>query len=55
MVSQIGPANRGEAYNWGDLRLHQTGDQGVLPNPLMPEAFFATAYDLTDHDSPTGE
>jgi hypothetical protein len=46
---------RGEDYKWGDLRLHQTIDQGYLPNPLIPDAFFATAYDLTDNDSPTGE
>jgi hypothetical protein len=37
------------------LRLHQTIDQGILPNPLIPDAFFAAAYDLTDNDSPTGE
>jgi hypothetical protein len=37
------------------LRLHQTIDQGVLPNPLIPDAFFATAYDLTDNSAPTGE
>lgn len=32
--------------------MHQTADQGVLPNPYMPEAFMAAAYDLTDHESP---
>lgn len=39
---------------WGDMRMHQTADQGVLPNPFIPEGFMAAAYDLTDHESPTG-
>ncbi|CAB3376685.1 Hypothetical predicted protein [Cloeon dipterum] len=52
---QNGPAERGENYQWGYLRWHQTVDQGVLPNSYLPEAFLGTTYDLTDHDSPTGD
>jgi hypothetical protein len=50
---QLGTTNSSD-YKWGDLRMHQSADQGVLPNPYMPEAFMAAAYDLPDHDSPSG-
>jgi hypothetical protein len=34
--------------------MHQTADQGVVPNAFIPEGFMAAAYDLTDHESPLG-
>lgn len=52
---QIGPTEKGDDYDYGFLRLHQTVNEGVLPNPFIPEAFFATAYDLTDRDAPLGQ
>jgi hypothetical protein len=52
---QLGTTERGDNYDWGKLRFHQTVDQGILPNALMPDGFFATAYDLTDRNSPSGE
>ncbi|XP_059471569.1 sialate O-acetylesterase-like [Neocloeon triangulifer] len=54
-VVQIGPYEAGDNYDWGKLRFHQTADQGVLPNPLLADAFFAAAYDLTDRNAPTGD
>ncbi|XP_065346666.1 sialate O-acetylesterase-like [Cloeon dipterum] len=54
-VVQIGPTERGEDYAWGALRFHQTADRGVIPSAFIPEGFFATAYDLTDRDAPTGD
>ncbi|XP_065346024.1 LOW QUALITY PROTEIN: sialate O-acetylesterase-like [Cloeon dipterum] len=56
-IVQIGPTLPGLLgnYKWGFLRFHQTADQGVLPNAFLPESFFATAYDLTDRDAPTGQ
>ncbi|XP_059491027.1 sialate O-acetylesterase-like [Neocloeon triangulifer] len=54
-VFQNGPTEQGDDFRWGYLRVHQTADQGVLPNVLIPEAFVGNTYDLTDHDSPTGD
>jgi len=52
---QNGPTEQGDDFNWGMVRFHQTVDQGVLPNAYIPEGFIAATYDLTDHDSPSGE
>jgi hypothetical protein len=51
---QLGTTLSTDNNKWGDIRMHQTADQGVLPNPYIPEAFMAAAYDLTDHESPLG-
>ncbi|XP_065332916.1 sialate O-acetylesterase-like [Cloeon dipterum] len=53
-VVQNGPVWINYNYKWGDIRWHQTVDLGVLPNALLPDAFTAASYDLTDHLSPTG-
>lgn len=34
--------------NMGAMRWSQTGNYGVLPNPLIPNSFLAQAYDLDD-------
>eukprot|EP00041_Stephanoeca_diplocostata_P003986 m.39872 g.39872 ORF g.39872 m.39872 type:complete len:692 (+) comp14765_c0_seq1:111-2186(+) len=35
-------------FNMGIMRWAQTGNYGVLPNPIMPNTFLAQGYDLDD-------
>ena len=55
-ISQLGPTDSPKAtdISYAIIRRHQTADFGVVPNPVQPNVFMATAVDLTDHSSPYG-
>ena len=40
--------------NWPLIRWHQTGDEGSVPNAMLPNTFMATAVDTHDPQSPWG-
>ncbi|KAK0044692.1 sialate O-acetylesterase [Biomphalaria pfeifferi] len=44
----------GPTAGFADIRWHQTGDRGDVPNPGLPNVFMAVAMDLPDFNSPYG-
>ena len=51
-VEQVSDSNPDS--KWSLIRWHQTGDQGSVPNPELPNTFMATAVDTHDPESPYG-
>lgn len=48
VVSLAAGGSEGHTQKMASLRWSQTGNYGVLPNPLMPNTFLAHAYDIGD-------
>ena len=48
VVELAGGTSEGHGFNMPFFRRAQTADHGFMPNPLMPDVFFASAFDLPD-------
>ena len=48
VVGLASGTDEGHKYNMPFFRHAQTGGYGVLPNPAMPNSFFASGYDIGD-------